>query len=343
MQAQKEISKLTAAEPSETPEANSSEAGPSEESSTSSEQQSTLEASTSEASTSSNATQTLLSRLQSVVPPNVIATVQNNIPESLKHASENIDLQQIRSNLLSEFQRVQGVTLAQAEEYAHKSEALLREAVKEAGEALREAVKVIPPDQAGPSGGSTLMWDGTDMWMLPSEPGEPSSAGKDKEGSSSKGLESQSAVASRAEALLRRLKHDPEIIRHDPEAEDGVKEQYLAWKQQEVDSLDGGTEGSTWNAKINAALQDSTDGPALKELESTLGKGSICSYCTIPANSITFSVPSEISREAFWLRFFFRTYQIRTEEEKRKALIQSMPLIRLIIFIFTTYPPRYYY
>lgn len=34
-------------------------------------------------------------------------------------------------------------------------------------------------------------------------------------------------------------------------------------------------------------------------------------------------VPAEMTRAAFWLRFFFRSHQIRTEEEKRKALIQS--------------------
>lgn len=233
---------------------------------------------TSEASTSSGSTHTLFSRLQSALPPNIVATVQNNIPGSLRNPSENIDLQQIRSNLLSEFQRVQGVTFAQAEEYAHKSEALLREAVKEAGEALREAVKVIPPDQAGPAvGGSALMWDGTDIWMLPSEPSELSIIGKEKEGNSSRALESQSAVASRAEALLRRLKHDPEIIKHDPEAEEGIKEQYLTWKQQEVDTLDGGIENSAWDAKTDAASQDSADGLALKQLEATLGTVSLFS------------------------------------------------------------------
>ena len=35
-------------------------------------------------------------------------------------------------------------------------------------------------------------------------------------------------------------------------------------------------------------------------------------------------MPSELTLSGFWLRFFFRTYQIRKEEEKRKALIQSL-------------------
>ena len=69
-----------------------------------------------------------LSRLQATLPPNIVSTMQNHIPESIKHASESIDLGQLRSTLVSDFQRVQGVTRAQAEEYFHKSEGLLREA-----------------------------------------------------------------------------------------------------------------------------------------------------------------------------------------------------------------------
>jgi len=179
--------------------------------------------------------------------------------------------------MLSELQRVQGVTLAQAEEYAHKSEALLREAVKEAGEVLRDAVKVLPPDsQAAGGSGSGLIWDGTDMWMLPNDSNDPgasgSGSGKEREGSSSSKAETQNAVASRAEALLRRLTSDPSIIRHDPEVEDGVKDQYASWKARAVDTLDGGVEGAEWKTKIESAIQDPTDGQALKQLEETLGK-----------------------------------------------------------------------
>ncbi|EDR10972.1 uncharacterized protein LACBIDRAFT_324999 [Laccaria bicolor S238N-H82] len=63
----------------------------------------------------------LFSRLQSALPPNIVATVNNTTPESLKHVTDNVDFAGIRSNLLTEFQRVQGVTCAQAEEYVHKS------------------------------------------------------------------------------------------------------------------------------------------------------------------------------------------------------------------------------
>jgi len=331
------LSKFTADTPQETTretgeetEGQNNDTGPS----TSSEGAATPTTSTREGPEPSWSTQALFSRLQSALPPNIVATVQNNIPESLKHASENIDLQQMRTNLLSELQRVQGVTLAQAEEYAHKSEALLREAVKEAGEVLRDAVKVVPPDEAGSSaGGSGLVWDGTDMWMLPFDPSE-STPGKEKEGGRSSRLaETQRAVATRAEALLRRLKTDPTILRHNPEVEEGIKDQYAKWRELEADKLDGSAE---WQARIDAALKD-VDGQALTQLEELLGNPPSVPF-SIPTTPNLFClvlVPSEIPKDTFWLRFFFRTYQIRLEEEKRKALIHSSLLLLVWSFLYS--------
>jgi len=276
VQAQKELSKFTAADaPQETNETiqRTEIENNDTEPSTSAEESTTSTLPTREGPEPSGTTQTLFSRLQAAFPPNIVATVQNNIPESLKHASENIDLPQIRANLLSELQRVQGVTLAQAEEYAHKSEAMLREAVKEAGEVLRDAVKVLPPDEAGSSANrSALIWDGTDMWTLPYDPSESTNTGKEKEGGSSSRLtETRNAVATRAEALLRRLKTDPAILRHDPEIEEGIKDQYAEWRESEVNKLDGGVDGTEWEARIDAALKDTVDGQALAQLEETLG------------------------------------------------------------------------
>ncbi|KAF9012460.1 hypothetical protein BDQ17DRAFT_1387181 [Cyathus striatus] len=244
--------------------------------------------------------QNLLSRLQSALPPNIVSTVNSHLPESLKHASDNIDISQLRSTLLTEFQRVQGVTRAQAEEYVHKSESFLRDAIKEANEVLREAVKVIPPgdaaDNESPGG---LVWDGTDVWMVPSETG---GAGKGKASESSG--ENQRTVATRAEALLRRLKTDPLIIRHDPEGDAASKQLYTSFLAEEIDSQEGGIEGDTWEARILEVLEDSDDGQALKNLEQSL-------------------VPSEMTKATFWCRFFFREHQIRQEEKKRQALLSQ--------------------
>jgi hypothetical protein len=223
-------------------------------------------------------TQTLFSRLQSALPPNVVATVQNHIPESIKHASENVDLTQIRTNLLSEVQRIQGVTRAQAEEYVHKSEALLREAVKEAQEVFKDAVKVIPPEDSGATTSTTsgLIWDGADMWTLPGVV-ESNSDAADADSSSGKGKgknidSGAAAVATRAEALLRRLKHDPAIVRVDPRVDETTKDKYMAWIKREVASKEGGIEGEEWRETVSKSLDDGVDGEALTNLKAMLGK-----------------------------------------------------------------------
>ncbi len=263
--------------------------------------------------TGSTPTLNFFSRIQSALPPNIAATVQNNIPESLK----NPDFVQIRATLATEFQRVQGVTRAQAEEYVHKSEALLREAVKEAGEVLKDAVKVIPPEDPSSSG---LIWDGSDMWMLPTPASEaPSVKGKGK-------ASSTHAVATRAEALLKRLKHDSDIIRHDPEADSATKEQYLQWVATEVEAK-GGMEGEEWSKKISAVVDDASDGAALKANEDTLGEW--FPFLETSQPDVNYIAPSEMTRETFWTRFFFRAHQISIEEEKRKALIQGKVTIQV--------------
>ncbi|EEB95571.1 hypothetical protein MPER_05438, partial [Moniliophthora perniciosa FA553] len=200
----------------------------------------------------------------SALPPNVVSAVQENIPQSVKHLSENTDFAQLRTTLTTEFTRLQGVTRAQAEEYVQKSEALLREAVKEAGEVFKDAVKVVPPERAIVGGsGSGFIWDGTDMWMLPSEDAETNASidkGKEKVTST--------AVATRAEALVKRLKGDPNILRHDPESEQGVREVYLKWVEQ--NSLDKGMDNEEWNSKIKGHLDQTEDGRALQKTLDTL-------------------------------------------------------------------------
>ena len=85
-------------------------------------------------------------------------------------------------------------------------------------------------------------------------------------------VDSQRAVATRAEALLKRLKHDPLIIRHDPEADPTVKELYVQWLATEVDTKENGIEGNEWTDKTNTVLADGADGEALKANRDTLGK-----------------------------------------------------------------------
>ncbi|GLB37555.1 putative BSD domain containing protein [Lyophyllum shimeji] len=310
-QAQREITKLTSepAPGSSTSgtERTTSEGGPS---TTDRETEGASQASPSQPeqnatqSTSATASTSLFSRLQSALPPNLLETARNQLPESLKHASESVDLPQLRANFISEFQRVQGVTRAQAEEYAHKSEALLREAVKEAGEVLREAVKILPPEESG-SAASGLVWDGSDMWSLPLEPSDAaSSSNPSTSGSTSQRRlnDAQDAVATRAQSLFRRLKQDPAILRHDPALDGG--DLYSAWVATEVTPKEGGIEGEHWSAKIAELLAEPGSGEVLKATRDAL-------------------VPSELTAAGFWTRFFFRAHQIETEEQKRKALLKG--------------------
>ena len=181
---------------------------------------------------------------------------------------------------MTELQRVQGLTRAQAEEYVQKSESLLREAVKEAGVVLREAVKIVPPKAASSSSAGAI-WDGTDMWMLPSDPSTDGSDGSTLRDKPRQATETQRAVATRAEALLRRLKHDPSIIRHDPESDNALKDYFSNWLAQEVKAREGGTEGSFWSHEAAMLLEEPNDGPALQETLNILGmyRGK-CRYTT---------------------------------------------------------------
>ncbi|KAI6045997.1 hypothetical protein EDC04DRAFT_2631397 [Pisolithus marmoratus] len=243
-------------------------------------------------STSSASTpQSFFARIRSSLPPNVVSAVQAHLPEGLKNA-ESIDLSQLRDTLSVEFQRVQGVTRAQAEEYVHKSEVILREAMREAGEVLRDAVKVIPPEEADTGSNAGLVWDGADVWMLPGlvggvEGGRGNSKGKAKESD-------------------KLWPSNPEIIKVDP-AVDSSKQSYLAWANAlEASGAGFGTEA--WSGRIADALSGPHDGLSLRDTLDSL-------------------VPSCMPEEVFWVRYFFRVHQIEQEENRRKALFQGYSYI----------------
>ncbi|KAI0074383.1 hypothetical protein K474DRAFT_1626034 [Panus rudis PR-1116 ss-1] len=254
--------------------------------------------------------QNLFARLQSSLPPNLVSTVQNTVqntlPEALKQPG-TIDFTQLRSTLSSEFQRVQGLTRAQAEEYVHKSESLIREA----SEFLKDAVKVVPPEEGGTVAPVGTLWDGTDIWMLPEVGLPPSSTssrkgkGKDTDSTSSgrPSTDGLRAVATRAEALLKQLRHNPDVLKVDPESDEKTKAAYEVWIQNNVSSKEGGISGAEWSGVIEKALSDPIDGQALRATRDTL-------------------VPSTLSNDVFWTRYFFRVNQVEQEEERRKALLQ---------------------
>jgi len=239
--------------------------GDSEEEDSESDNEST--SSTIAPATSTNAgfsPQSIFTRIQSSIPPNLVSTVQSNIPPSIRHAtSGSVDFSQLRDTLTTEFTRVQDITRAQAEEYVHKSEELLREA----GEFLKDAVKVVPPESQG--GDVGFMWDGSDVWMLPAMAASVASEGT--HGASTSGTEGTRAVATRAEELLRRLRHDDTVIRADPEGEETVKALYDEWVSKHVEPV-GGIEGEEWLEKRKLAL----DAEGVSELKDSVGTSSLC-------------------------------------------------------------------
>ncbi|KAL7281275.1 hypothetical protein ACG7TL_004584 [Trametes sanguinea] len=269
-------------------------------------------------STSQSQPQTLFSRLQAALPPNLVSTVQTQLPESLKETLKHarvgsanlsaLDFAQLRSTITTELQRVQGAT----EEYVHRSEDFLREA----GDFFKEAVKVVPPEE-GDAVYPGLVWDGTDVWMLPTtggsaSPAEPSSGkgkGKEREtrSSSSSGrpsVDTLRAVATRAESMLKQLRHDPEVIKADPNDDEKARQLYTNWVATEASDEERGLGTPAWQKKVEEALADPVDGAALKSTMDTL-------------------VPEVMTQDEFWTRYFFRVYQVEREEARRKAIIQG--------------------
>ncbi|KAF8590902.1 hypothetical protein K439DRAFT_1381278 [Ramaria rubella] len=256
------------------------------------------------------------SRLQSSFPSNLTPTIlsstlQRHLPENLQHGlnleNATADFTQLRTTLTENIQSVQqGTTVQQAEklaeQYMQKGEALF----KEAGEFLKDAVKVVPPEEGSSS--TTIAWDGTDIWTMPSpiqtDVGRGSSRkGKDKE---SNVLFSIPRPAKRADILLKKLRSNPELVREDPESDEdeAVKEMFSTFVKDEVEA-NGGIAGETWVRRISTAIEghaEDGDAKALIALQDQL-------------------VPSELSIDVFWTHYFFRVYQIEVEEERRKALL----------------------
>ncbi|KAH7339804.1 hypothetical protein B0J17DRAFT_656847 [Rhizoctonia solani] len=232
------------------------------------------------------------SRLQANLPPQfapatITATLQSQLTTAQAQAGA------LRTSLAANIQRIQQegnvpISLAQAEklagEYVHRSEELL----KGAGAFLKDAVHVIPAE--GSDNPRGVVWDGSDIWMLPSPmaPGTPAP----------EAAESGRPALTHSEALLKRLKSDPEVLRADPAASSAKEnyEKYLAG----VDP-----NNTQWTTRIREVIADtSEDSDALLATKEKL-------------------VPETISEDEFWKRYFFRVQQINEDEERRKIILQA--------------------
>ena len=250
----------------DTPHGEESKDGDSEEGDSGSDNESTSSTIAPTTSTSAGfSAQSIFTRLQSSIPPNLVSSVQSNLPPSIRHAAAgSVDFSQLRNTLTTEFTRVQDITRAQAEEYVHKSEELFREA----GEFLKDAVKVVPPESQGEGVG--VVWDGSDVWMLPALAASEWTAGPSAGGSERSPVEGTRAVATRAGELLRRLRHDDTVIMADPEGEEMVKALYDEWVSNHVESV-GGIEGDEWLEKRKLAL----DAEGVSGLKDSVGMSTL--------------------------------------------------------------------
>lgn len=190
------------------------------------------------------------------------------------HAPSYADLAHYREVLGAEFARVQGVTRAQAEEYAQKSEALLREA----GEYLKDAVRVVPPED-GEDGSGTgeadVVFDGMGVGVVVMPPTMTSGSGTKR---SAKGKEKGKAVVhqkptgSRAAALLAQLKRDPEPFKKDPLDDPATRQLYTTWLSTEIETKEGGIESPFWVERVKAALGEKVEGDILRATRNKIGK-----------------------------------------------------------------------
>ncbi|KZT00463.1 uncharacterized protein LAESUDRAFT_666138 [Laetiporus sulphureus 93-53] len=341
-QAQKELNKLTTEAPATgstvSASESSTEAGPSIETQTdkvddvsTSASTSTIEISKSPDDAESTPTpsqtdseqppaqpQTLLARLQASLPPQLVSSVQERLPESIKHASASSlssislsapDFAQLRSTIATELQKVQGsseVLLQRVQgsggELLQRVQGSSEELLREASEFLKDAVRVVPPEEGTSSG---VVWDGTDVWMIPTystaEGSSPRSSTSDKgKGKERRSMDSIRA-ATRAEALLTQLRHDPNVVRVDPAAEGRRDaEMYRAWFEKEVEQA-GGIDADFWKERIEKERNDRPEVVSLFEI----------------------LVPEDMDAATFWARYFFRMHQVEHEEERRKALLQG--------------------
>lgn len=279
-QAQKELGKFTSEsstqEQGTTPEPSAgtyqTEAGPStpphsEQPSTTTSENDADNVETNASRAAPTSASSLFSRLQSSLPPTLVSSVQTTVQNQLPHLKDvHARASSLSAALTAELQKK-----VQTGDLVARSEELF----KEAGDFFRDAVRIIPPDEQEQQSVG-IAWDGTDVWMLP---GVGGSVGKGKEreqdspGSrsgrpSGEGLRTG---ATRAAALLKQLRHDPEVITADPSKDPRVQEMYTNWVQTEIEAKDQGLEAKEWKAAIEEALADEVDGAALAATRDTLG------------------------------------------------------------------------
>jgi len=233
-----------------------------------------------------------------------------------------VDFNQLKSSITTNIQRAQtNINLGEAEKlaenYLSKLKASTEAFTKDAGEFFKDAVKVVPPD--GTAMHEVPIVSGTDIWIFPSPIGTTgwgAGAVQTSEGTvTTNGSQSTFTArtldgrggATRSEALLRRLKYDPELIRLDPAQDTDISSLFETFIKDEVEK-NGGIDGDAYLEKISALLAPGPNGQLDADAKALIDTRDVL-------------VPSELSNSEFWTRYFFRVHQVTEEEVKRKALL----------------------
>jgi len=164
---------------------------------------------------------------------------------------------------------------------------------------LRDAVRVLPPDQGASGLSSESAFAFASVVPPHAHEGPARTRGKGKAASPSPlpvGIASATAGTRRG-ALLYALRANPAILRVDPAKEDRSAAQFVAWVEAEADAIRD-------ESRRESELADN-DG-LLGNTRSTL-------------------VPEELSEDEFWTRYFFRVHQVDQEDERRKAVLSAGP------------------
>ncbi|EFP91572.2 hypothetical protein PGT21_034959 [Puccinia graminis f. sp. tritici] len=170
-----------------------------------------------------------------------------------------------------------------AEGYLAKGEVYLQDVGKELKDFVQDAVKVIPPS-------------------------ELESVDQTEEGANNTSAvgvaEKRRILDVKREAMLSKLRRDESQLLADPRDEDeslqSAFDEFLAGVQHA-----GGFEGEAWKKRIQSELElEDSDQSALKGLLEKL-------------------VPSSMTDETFWTRYFFRIHRIDQEEAARRVVLSA--------------------
>ncbi|KAF8332630.1 uncharacterized protein EI90DRAFT_2971397 [Cantharellus anzutake] len=268
----------------------------------------------------------IFSRLQAQLPPNLQPNaISSAISAARSHSTlPSVDFNQLRSSVTANIQQAQtNLNFSEAEKlaesYLSKLKAGTESFAKDAGDFFKEAVKVVPPEE-GVSTHEMPIVSGTDVWLFPSPIGttgwgagtiqKSEGTGTPRASTSisppARSLDARGG-ATRSEALLRLLKYDPDLIRLDPAQDEDISSVFEKFVKEDVEK-NGGISGETYIDKISTVLAPGPNGLLDADAKALIDTRDVL-------------VPSEMSNDVFWTRYFFRVHQVTKEEEKRKALL----------------------